>query len=61
MGRGGGLWHVTVAPIRGMLLWVAPMVSRVLWMMVLLLLLVVLLRGVVGGGSYGGSGGHLAL
>ena len=55
------MWHVTVAPVGGMLLWVAPMVSRVLWMMVLLLLLVVLLRGVVGGGSYGGSGGHLAL
>jgi len=46
MGRGGGLWHMTIPPI-GVLLWVAPMVPWILWMVVLLLLLVVLLRGVV--------------
>ena len=41
------MWHMTIPYPIGVLLWVAPMVPWILWMVVLLLLLVVLLRGVV--------------
>ena len=63
--RGGGLRHVTVAPVGVLVVSPTAVVLRLkvmlLLMVVLLLLLVMLLRGMVGGRPDVGAWRHLAL